>query len=79
MSIYLWYLFIPYSILCLIITVLALFNLYHIIRFSFSNSVSTISTLIYLFGLLIIILVSTIAIVQYDWSQVIQINLSLNA
>ncbi len=58
---------------------MALFNLYHIIRFSFSNSTSTITALIYLVGLIIILLASIISILQYDWTQTIEINLSLNA
>lgn len=79
MTFYLWYLFIPYGLLGLVIMVMALFNLYHIIRFSFSNSTSTITTFIYLSGLVIILIASLVGILQYDWSQIIEINLSLNA
>lgn len=79
MTFYLWYLLIPYALLGLVIMVMALFNLYHIIRFSFSNSISIITTFIYLTGILIILIISLISIIQYDWSQIIEINLSLNA
>ncbi len=79
MTIYLWYFLIPYALLSLVIFVMAWFNLYHIIRFSFSNSTSTINIIIYLLGLSIILITSLIGILQHDWSQAIVINLSLNA
>lgn len=79
MTIYLWYFLIPYALLSLVIVFMAWFNLYHIIRFSFSSSTSTINIIIYLFGLFIILITTLISLLQYDWSRVIEINLSLNA
>jgi hypothetical protein len=79
MTFYLWYLLIPYVILTLVILTMATFNLYHILRFSFSNSISVATTFIYLSGLFLILIISLIALFQFDWQQNIEINFYFNA
>lgn len=75
MTLYLWYLFIPYGLLLVILLVMAFFNLYHILRFSFSNLTSVVTTFIYLTGILIILIASIIIFWQFNWRLPIEINL----
>jgi hypothetical protein len=79
MIFYLWYLLIPYGLLLLVILTMASFNLYHILRFSFSNLISVVATFVYLSGILLILIVSLVAILNHDWSQNIEINFYFNA
>jgi hypothetical protein len=79
MTFFLWYLLIPYTLLALIILTMATFNLYHMLRFSFSNSTSIATSFIYLTGLILILIISLVILFQFDWQQNIEINFYFNA
>lgn len=68
--------FVPYIIFLLlyfvsavILLVFSMFNLYHMLRYAFATAVSVAMTLVFVFGIVVILSVSVFFIVQIDWSQ----------
>jgi hypothetical protein len=64
---------IPYLIFFGIFILFSFFNLFHILRFGIKSKLGIASVAIYLVGTFFILIVTTVALSDIDWTKVIEI------
>jgi protein-S-isoprenylcysteine O-methyltransferase Ste14 len=67
-------LLIPYAIMVLLFLLLAIMNVYHLVRYSATSRTSFLFTLIFMAGTIIIAFISWQALGNVDWSAGISLN-----